>query len=517
MVVAEADVIIVGGGPVGLFLAAELRLAGASPLVLEQLAEPDPRKNDDDRGLTLRTMQTLALRGLAEPVQALAIAGVRRLAEMSGDPGAADESVDLAGLMQRLGMANIKGDLAMLPLIDTTGALAHIPPPVMVLQGEFDQILADRATALGVPVWRGCDVVDLSADDAWVTAILADGGTVRGAYLVGCDGGSSTIRRRAGFNFPGTEPSMVARIAVAELADPETLPPGFVRNSAGMLIASPPPAPTMTVEFGGSQPDRHTDLTADEFQTSLRRVSGTDVTVTSITNPVRLTDNARQTSTYRRGRVLLAGDAAHVHSPIGGQGLNLGLQDAANLGWKLALVVNGQAPDSLLDTYTAERHPVGSRVLRNSRAESALLRTDPQTEALRELVGEILQTPQAVRHLAEEINGMHIRYSAGGGHPLDGTFAPDLELDGTDVNPSPNNGRGLLLCLTDSPALRRVADGWTQRVDVITTATRQQTLATVLIRPDGYIAAALDNSSDVDGLHPAMTQWFGPSSSTWTS
>ncbi len=508
----KADVIIAGGGPVGLFLAAELRLAGANPLVLERLAEPESRKNDDDRGLTLRTMQTLALRGLAEPVQALALAAVRRLAEMSGIPGATDELVDLAGLMQRLGMANIKGDLAMLPLIDTTGELAHIPPPVMVLQGEFEQILANRAIELGVPVWRGCDVVDLSADDVGVTAILADGRTVRGAYLVGCDGGRSTIRCRAGFDFPGTDPSMVARIAVAELADPQTLPPGFVRNPAGILIASPPPAPTMTIEFGGSQPDRHTDLTADEFQTSLRRVSGTDVTVASITNPLRLTDNARQTSTYRRGRVLLAGDAAHVHSPIGGQGLNIGLQDAANLGWKLALVVNRQAPDSLLDTYTAERHPVGSRVLRNSRAESALLRTDPQTEALRELVGEILQTPEPVRHLAEEINGMHVRYAAGSGHPLDGTFAPDLGLDGTDVNQLPSNGRGLVLCLTDSPAVRRVADGWSHRVDVITTTTHQQALATVLIRPDGYIAAALENSSDVDGLQAAMTQWFGPSS-----
>ena len=202
-----------------------------------------------------------------------------------------------------------------------------------------------------------------------------------------------------------------------------------------------------------------------------------------------------------------------MHSPIGGQGLNLGLQDAANLGWKLALVVNGQAPDSLLDTYTAERHPVGSRVLRNSRAESALLRTDPQTEALRELVGEILQTPQAVRHLAEEINGMHVRYSAGSGHRLDGTFAPDLELDGLD-NPLPSNGHGLLLCLTDSPPLRRVADGWSQRIDVVTTASHQLALATVLIRPDGYIATALDHSTDVDRLHAAMTQWFGPRTST---
>jgi 2-polyprenyl-6-methoxyphenol hydroxylase-like FAD-dependent oxidoreductase len=508
----DADVVIVGGGPVGLFLAAELRLAGVNPLVLERLAEPDPRKKDDDRGLTVRTMQTLSLRGLAEPTAALSLAAVRRLAAMSGDPAAADEAVDLAGLMQRLGMANVKGDLAMLPLVDSTGELSHVPPPVMVLQGDFEQILADRAAELGVQLWRGCEVVALSTDDTGATAILADGRTVRAAFLVGCDGGRSTIRRLAGFDFPGTDPSMVARVAVAELADPQTLPPGFVRNPAGMLIASPPPAPTMTVEFGGTQPDRHTDLTVEEFQDSLRRISASEVTVTSITNPVRLTDNARQTSTYRRGRVLLAGDAAHVHSPIGGQGLNLGLQDAANLGWKLALVVNGQAPAELLDTYTTERHPVGVSVLRNSRAETALMRTDPQTEALRELLGEILQMPQAVRHLTDMINGVRVRYDTGDSHPLDGTFATDLHLDGIDVSTLLANGRGLLLDLANDPALRNAAESWNERIDVVTaTGADTAKLTAVLIRPDGYVASAVGPSSDIDNLRTALSRWFGPS------
>jgi hypothetical protein len=210
---------------------------------------------------------------------------------------------------------------------------------------------------------------------------------------------------------------------------------------------------------------------------------------------------------------LLAGDAAHVHSPIGGQGLNLGLQDAANLGWKLALIVKDRAPDELLDTYTIERHPVGAQVLRYSRAECALLRTDQQTEALRELFGEILQTPQAVRYLTEMVNGVHVRYDhPGKSRSLSGTFAPDLHLDGVDVYTLLANGRGLLLDLADSPALREAADGWRDRIDVVTTASADTTkLAAVLIRPDGYIASATDSDSDINNLRAAMTSSFGPS------
>jgi hypothetical protein len=244
----------------------------------------------------------------------------------------------------------------------------------------------------------------------------------------------------------------------------------------------------MTIEFDPEPFDRDSPLTAAEFQASLRRVSGQDFTVTAVEQPMRITDHARQASTYRRGRVLLAGDAAHVHSPIGGQGLNLGLQDAANLGWKLALVARGLADPELLDTYSAERHPVGAQVLRDSRAESALLRTDPQTEALRGVLGDVLHNPQAARTLLELSHGLRIRYGDNN-NPLDGTFAPGAPL---------LDGRARYV----GPAGEVVAP-WADRVTV-----EPSDGDGLLIRPDGYIPWA---GTDPSELRAALTRWFGPS------
>jgi 2-polyprenyl-6-methoxyphenol hydroxylase-like FAD-dependent oxidoreductase len=473
------SVVVAGAGPVGLFLAAELALAGVTPLVLERDTEPDARKNDDDRGLTARTMQTLAARGLADETTALGAAAIRRLAAFAR-PDATDLPEDLPGLLELVGMANAKGDFAMLPFVDHDGSLADLSPVLMVMQGEFEAILARHAAGLGIEVRRGAGVTAVAQDEDGVTVGLADGTEIRTAWLVGCDGGRSTVRPSAGFDFPGTEPSMIARIAVADTG----LEPGLYRVPAGMYAAVPPPAPSMTVEFG---PVEQTgELTAAEFEASLRRVSGSDVTVAAIDSPTRITDNTRQASTYRRGRVLLAGDAAHVHSPIGGQGLNLGLQDAANLGWKLGLVAACRAPADLLDTYTAERHPVGAEVLRASRAETALLRTDPQTEALRELFAELL--PDAQRHLIELIHGLRIRYDLG--EPPAGTFA-----DGAAGHL--RDGRGLLLA---DPALHSVAAPWSDRVRCVPAD------GGTLVRPDGYIAWT---GTDPAGLRASFTRWFG--------
>jgi 2-polyprenyl-6-methoxyphenol hydroxylase-like FAD-dependent oxidoreductase len=509
------DVVIVGAGPVGLFLAAELRLAGAAPVVVERLAEPDPGKSDDDRGLTARTVQTLDLRGLAEPTVAMTEAALRRLAGFVEQPAAGEgrPPQDLAELMRSLGMADFKGDFAMLPLIDHDGHLADLAPPLMVMQGEFERLLAERVAGLGVPVWRGREVVDIVAENHQVTVVFADGEQVCAAWLVGCDGGRSTVRRRAGIDFSGTGPAMVARVAVTRLTAPDKLSPGFHRVPAGIFAVSAPPAPSVTIEFDPESFDRDTTLTVAEFEASLRRVSGVEVTVTGITEPMRITDNARQATTYRQGRVLLAGDAAHVHSPIGGQGLNLGLQDAANLGWKLGLVVRGLAAEDLLDTYTAERHPIGAQVLRDSRAETALLRTDPHTEALREVMGELMREPQAARVLLETSNGLRIRYPASeNAHPLVGRFVPDLTFTGAG-RPADllRDGQALLLDLTESASLQHAADGWTDRVSTVTATCPD--LTALLIRPDGYVAWAANGAPDLDELRSALTQWFGPPAS----
>jgi 2-polyprenyl-6-methoxyphenol hydroxylase-like FAD-dependent oxidoreductase len=374
-------------------------------------------------------------------------------------------------------MADFKGDFAMLPFIDHDGTLADLAPPLMVMQGEFERLLAARAAELGVEIRRGLELVAVEDE---TTAVFADGTRISADWLVGCDGGRSAVRRQAGFDFPGTGPSMLARTGVAAYDGDLPLEPGLHRLPGGILAVAPAPSPSMTIEFDPPPFDRDTPLTAAEFQASVRRVSDHDIAVTAIDKSMRITDNARQTSTYRRGRVLLAGDAAHVHSPIGGQGLNLGLQDAVNLGWKLGLVARGLADPELLDTYTAERHPVGAQVIRDSRAESALIRTDPHTEALRGVLAEALDA----RTMLELSHGLRIRYGDDK-NPVIGTFAADFRL---------LDGKARYI----GPDIEVVAP-WTDRVTVQTGPGDG-----ALIRPDGYIAWA-----GTDGLSTALRQWFG--------
>ncbi len=471
------DVLIAGAGPVGLFLAAELRLAGVEPVVVEPVAEFATERVDDDRGLTDRTMRTFDARGIAGSFRVVAASAIRRLAESGG---VSTDATDLAGLLESLGMAHMKGDFSMLPLIDPGDIAPELTAPVMVMQSDVMRILG--AYADGVAVWRGCAVVGATADDDGVTVELSDGRTVRTRYLVGCDGGRSVVREAAGFDFAGTDPSMVAVVGEAEVTGVE---PGFHRFRNGIAAVSAGPCAVM--EFDVDDLDRAADVTAEEFERRLRRVTGVEVEVSSIAGAYRVTDHARQSSTYRRGRVFLAGDAAHVHSPIGGQGLNLGLQDAANLGWKLALVVRGLAPEALLDTYTAERHPVGAAVLRNSRAETALLRTDPQTEALRDLIGELMPEPAVTRFFLDQLHGAGVRYECGG------FFDGDVSV----------LRAGLPVLLTDSPDAREVAAKWGARVRIVDSQ-RQ-----ALVRPDGYVAWAADDGPDLASLAAALTHWFG--------
>jgi 2-polyprenyl-6-methoxyphenol hydroxylase-like FAD-dependent oxidoreductase len=334
-------------------------------------------------------------------------------------------------------------------------------------------------------VKSGSEVVEVVDEGPAVVARLADGSSVRAPYLVGCDGGRSAVRRSLAIDFVGTDATMTGRVAAVSVADPSALR-SSARSPGGLLDLSIVPGEIATIEFAGGPADRHAPLTASEMQESLRRVSGVpDVVVTRFDGGLRFSDNTRQATTYRCGRVFLAGDAAHVHSPIGGQGLNLGLQDAANLGWKLGLVARGLAGDELLDTYHAERHPIGAWVLRNTRAQVAMMRPGPQVDALREVVSEVLAIPDAHRYFIAMANGFDIDY-AGTGDPYVGRFMPEAR--------PLTDGRGLLVGVS--------ADGYEDRLR------RVDGEVSMLVRPDGYVAWASPGGGD-HGLAEALQRWFG--------
>ncbi|MFC6086553.1 FAD-dependent monooxygenase [Sphaerisporangium aureirubrum] len=497
------DVVVVGGGPVGLLLACELRLGGAETVVLEEAAGEERRTRSLGlRSVNTRSVQSLALRGL---VGVLAEAQWGLLDELAGRREAAE--ADVVGMMvELLKKGQIKGHFSGIPLFDEEGGAEYL----LLKQHMLESVLAERAAELGVTVRQGCAVVDVEQGEAGVVATLADGESVRGAYLVGCDGGRSVVRRRAGFAFAGTPPTMTGRTAVAELADPEAVA-SSLRGPGGLVNRSLVPGEIATIEFDGGPVERDAPMTAEELQGSLRRVTGLDVVVTRMDTGIRYSDNTRHAETYRKGRVLLAGDAAHVHSPIGGQGLNLGLQDAVNLGWKLALVVTGRAPESLLDTYTAERHPVAARVLRNTRAQVALMRPGPQVDALREIMSETLAIPDAGRHFAAMADGTDVDYAPGAADPLVGRFVPPGELGGTkDEGPFTGllrDGRGLLLDRSGDPAGADLAvAGHRDRVRVARAGAAAGDADFLLVRPDGYVAWA----GGRDGLGEALATWFGP-------
>jgi 2-polyprenyl-6-methoxyphenol hydroxylase-like FAD-dependent oxidoreductase len=381
----------------------------------------------------------------------------------------------------------------------------------MITQQAVETLLGRRAAELGVVVRRGVEVTGFEADDEGVT-VTAAGDRIRAGWLVGCDGGRSLVRRRAGFDFPGTGPEITGHQAVVEMTGAEALRPGWNRTEDGVYVFGPAPGRILTVEFDGPPEDRDAPVTAAELQASLRHVAGVDVTITGVYSATRFTDNARQATTYRLGRVLLAGDAAHVHSPFGGQGLNLGLGDAMNLGWKLAAVAGGRAPERLLDSYTAERHPIGAWVLDWSRAQVVLMRPEPGARALGGVVRDLMGTVAGTTYFVKRISGLWQRYDLGDGHELAGRSAPDLPLaDGTRLAGHLHDGRGLLLDLAGDPELRALAQGWADRVLLVTVGGPEgRPLTALLVRPDGYVAWAADQGAGLDGLQAALTTWFGP-------
>jgi 2-polyprenyl-6-methoxyphenol hydroxylase-like FAD-dependent oxidoreductase len=498
MTLQNVDVLIVGAGPTGMMLGAELKLAGVDAAIIER--RPDQTMpGSRGGGLHARALEVFDQRGIAE----------RFIAEGQKH--------------QMAGFSLIHLDISDLP---TRHAYT-----LGLWQNHIERILAGWAGELAVPIHYGLEVTGFTEDEDGVEVALSDGASVRAKYLVGCDGGRSLVRKLAGIDFPGSDATISNLIVEAEVSETPEL--GMRRNAWGthglgrvgyeirdgqIVYADDGPVRVMMTE---EQVGPATEPTLDDVRRGMIAVWGTDYGIHSPTWISRFTDAARQAAAYRQGRVLLAGDAAHVHSPDGGQGLNTGVQDAVNLGWKLAQVVKATSPDSLLDSYHAERHPVGARVLRNTMSSIALRRTYERTEALRETMGEILAWEEPRKRMGAIMSGLAIHYDLGEGHPLLGRRMPDLDLVTAD---GPMRVYGLLHAA--APVLLNLGEPggidigpWADRVRLVdagydgvwelpalgVVAAPQA----VLIRPDGYVAWVGDRAPL--GLSDALATWFGPS------
>jgi 2-polyprenyl-6-methoxyphenol hydroxylase-like FAD-dependent oxidoreductase len=491
-------VIIAGGGPTGLMLAGELALAGVDVAIVERRASQD-LAGSRAGGLHARTIEVFDQRGIAD----------RFLAE--------------GQKAQVTGFAGVTFDIGGFP--------TRHPYSLGLRQKHIERILAGWVDALKVPIHRGIEVTGFAEDAAGVDVALGDGRSLRAHYLVGCDGGRSLVRKAAGIAFPGSDPTTSNLIAEAELAEE---PPqwGIRRDALGthalgrveyeirdgkIVYADHGPVGVLVTE---QQVGQTSEPTLCDLRAALIAVYGTDYGVHSPTSISRFTDAARQAASYRKGRVLIAGDAAHVHPPDGGQGLQTGVQDAVNLGWKLAQVVKGTSPESLLDTYHAERHPIGARVLRNTMASIVLRREDERTKALRDTIAELLGMDEPRRRFAAMMSGLDIHYDLGEGHPLLGRRMPDLDLV-TENGPLRvfrllHAARPVLLNLGE-PGAFDIAP-WADRVQLVDAkyvgpwelpALGPIAAPTaVLVRPDGYVAWVGDLTQP--GLADALTTWFGP-------
>jgi 2-polyprenyl-6-methoxyphenol hydroxylase-like FAD-dependent oxidoreductase len=502
------DVIIAGAGPVGLFLACELRLAKLSVLVLEALEDPhSPMKRLPFglRGLWGPSVEAFYRRGLLEP-----IASQRR-----ADGGAAGQPRPgsmASGAQLRGPAGHFAGIVFDYSNIDSSRWTYRLPGPADTQLGaemeHLESVLAAHALSVGVEIQRGRGVEGFEASNDEVT-VNAGQQRARARWLVGCDGGRSTVRKQGGFEFVGTDPEFTGYSIQVEIADPSMLRMGRHYTPTGMYTQWQPGVIGM-VDFDGGTFHRTQPITCEHVQTVLRRVSCTEVTLKSLSFASTWTDRSHQATTYRKGRVLLAGDAAHIHSPLGGQGLNLGLGDAMNLGWKLAATIRGDAPDELLDSYTTERHPIGARILDWTRAQVAVMKPTPHARALEAIFRDLIDTRDGATYFAERVWGVSLHYDLGSEHPLVGGSCPDFELeDGTRLGTRLRDGNGLLLDFDRQPSLEAVDGLWGDRVRYVGSDAKDRLgLRALLVRPDGFVAWASDTTPHPDDVIRAAAKWF---------
>jgi 2-polyprenyl-6-methoxyphenol hydroxylase-like FAD-dependent oxidoreductase len=478
-------VVIAGGGPTGLMLAGELALTGVDVAIVERCASQE-LVGSRAGGLHARTIEVLDQRGIAD----------RFLSE--------------GQVAQVAGFAWIPLDISDFP--------SRHPYGLALRQHHIERILAAWIGELGVPIYREREVTGFAQDDTGVDVELSDGVSLRAQYLVGCDGGRSVVRKTASIGFPGWDATISHLIAEVEMdEEPE---PGLRRDAHGIhSLIKMEDGRGVRVMVTEQCPGRSGEPTLRDLGEELIAVYGTDFGIRNPSWISRFTDMARQAATYREGRVLLAGDAAHVHYPTGGQGLNIGVQDAVNLGWKLAQVIKRTSPDSLLDTYHAERHPIAATVLRNTMAQVALLRTDDRTDALREIATELLGMDEPRQRLGAMMSGLDIHYDLGEGHPLLGRRMPDLDVVTANgplrVYTLLHDAHPVLLNLGEPGALDITP--WADRVQLVDASfagTWELPMlgevpapAAVLVRPDGHVAWVGDGTDT--GLHDALTTWFG--------
>jgi 2-polyprenyl-6-methoxyphenol hydroxylase-like FAD-dependent oxidoreductase len=491
------EVVVVGAGPVGLLAAIELTLGGAHVLVLERLAAPNLDMKAG--GLGPLGLEALGRRGMATDIAAAEARNFAAMAQAGSDPRAKG--------------SKYSGHFAGLSLIRKDAQKEPRRRSRPVDQQALEAMLADRARSLGIDVRRECDVTSFvqqadGVDVEWTSPAGAH--QIRCTYLVGCDGGRSFIRKMAGFDFPGTEPSSTFYQAVAQIDHPDRLAPmGWRRTPAGVFSYGPFPGRLVMLEFSGPPEDRQAPITREEIEIVLRRVSGADVRVKALESGSRWTDNTRLVDTYRKGRVLLAGDAAHIHTPFGGQGLTLGLADAANLGWKLAAVIRGEMPESLLDTYTAERRPVAEAVLANTRAQTAIMRPDPQSGAMRDLVAKLMEFDDVNCFIGEMMNGLSVRYDLGSERDEVGRLMGDKPVNHGDGDVSlykfMQDGMGVLLDASTEGKASKLVAASTHKVRCVAVDAGPS----MLIRPDACVAWAGDENS-TEGLREALRRWFTP-------